>query len=45
MCQEIEIDAVAFTQLLINALFGIELNHPNTYIQKIIDRYKITLLD
>ncbi len=37
--QEIEIDACAFSQVILNCEFGINYKHPNEYVQLLIDDY------
>ena len=37
--QEIEIDACAFSQVILSCEFGIKYKHPNKYIQYLIDDY------
>lgn len=37
--QEIEIDACAFSQVILNCEFGFNYKHPNKYIQLLIDDY------
>ena len=37
--QEIEIDACAFSQVILSCEFGLRYKHPNQYIQLLIDDY------